>query len=36
MNCLSRQGYKLKKEDLSDEHRIILIKDLIAKPKMVQ
>ena len=36
MTWLSRQGYKLKKEDLSDEHRIILIKDLIAKPKMVQ
>ena len=36
MTSLSRQGYKLKKEDLSDEHRTILIKDLIAKPKMVQ
>ena len=33
---LSRQGYKLKKEDLSEEQIHKLIKDLTAKPKVVQ
>ena len=28
MTCLSRQGYKLKKEDLSNEHRSKIIKEL--------
>jgi len=36
MVTLSRQGYKIKKEDLTDEQRSTLIKDLTAKPKMVQ
>jgi len=33
---LSRQGYKLKKEDLSEEQIHKLIKGLTAKPKIVQ
>ena len=33
---LSRQGYKLKKDELSEQQRCKLIKDLTAKPKMVQ
>ncbi len=33
---LTRQGYKLRKEDLSEEQKNKLIKDLTAKPKMVQ
>jgi len=36
MVSLSRQGYKLKKEDFTDEQLSKLIKDLTAKPKMVQ
>jgi len=36
MTSLSSQGYKLRKEDLSDEERTKLIKDLTAKPRMVQ
>ena len=33
---LSSQGYKLKKEDLSEEQIHKLMKDLTAKPRMVQ
>jgi len=33
---LSRQGYKLKKKDLTDEQKAKLIKDLTAKPIMIQ
>ncbi len=33
---LSRQGYKLKKDELSEQQKFKLIKDLTAKPKMVQ
>ena len=33
---LSRQGYRLKKRDLTNEQVSKLIKDLTAKPKMVQ
>jgi len=36
MVSLSRQGYKLKKEDLTNEQQSTLIKDLTAKPRMVQ
>ena len=32
---LSRQGYRLKKEDLTNEQVTKLVKDLTAKPKMV-
>tara|TARA_B100001057_G_C22831604_1_gene943600 strand:- start:82 stop:1500 length:1419 start_codon:yes stop_codon:yes gene_type:complete len=33
---LSRNGYKLKKKELSDQQKSTLIKDLTAKPKQVQ
>ena len=33
---LSRNGYKLKKNELSDQQKSTLIKDLTAKPKQVQ
>ena len=33
---LSRQGYKLKKDDLSEQQIQQLKKDLTAKPNMVQ
>ena len=33
---LSRQGYKIKKKDLSHEQCKTIVKDLTAKPAMVQ
>ena len=32
---LSRQGYRLKKDELTNEQKSKLLKDLTAKPKMV-